>query len=230
MSVEEAKKNAAYQAVDENLMNNKIIGIGSGSTIVYAVKRIADWGKQDIICIPSSFQTTQILIHHGLSIGSLNEFPVVDVTFDGADEIDEDLNLIKGGGGCHVQEKILAYNSKRVIIVADFNKDSKVLGEKWKKGVPIEVIPSSYIPIMKKIEKMKGIPTLRMAVNKAGPIVTDNGNFILDADFSLIKNPLNLELELIRIPGIVETGLFVDMVDGCYIGLEDGSVKKVLKK
>jgi ribose 5-phosphate isomerase A len=227
--VEEAKKNAAFQAVDENLKNNKIIGIGSGSTVVYAVKRIADWNKEDLICIPSSFQATQLIVANGLTLGSLDQYPEVDITFDGADEIDKDLNLIKGGGGCQVQEKILAYNSKRVIILADFNKDSKILGEKWKKGVPIEVIPSAYIPIMKKIVKMKGKPTLRMGVNKAGPVITDNGNFIIDADFGLIKNPLNLELELNRIPGIVETGLFIDMVVACYIGLEDGSVKEVLK-
>lgn len=229
MSVEEAKKNAANKAVDENLKNHKIIGIGSGSTVVYAVKRIADWGKKDIICIPSSFQAKQLIVSNGLPLGSLDQYPEVDITFDGADEIDENLNLIKGGGGCQVQEKILAYNSKRLIILADFNKDSKVLGEKWKKGVPIEVIPGAYIPVMKKIKEMKGVPTLRMGVNKAGPVITDNGNFIIDADFGLIKNPLNLDLDLDRIPGVVETGLFIDMAIACYIGLEDGSVKEVTK-
>ncbi len=229
MSVEDAKKAAAFQAVDENLKNHKIIGIGSGSTVVYVVKRIADWERKDLVCIPSSFQSTQLIVSNGLTLGSLDQYPEVDITFDGADEIDDDLNLIKGGGGCQVQEKILAYNSKRVIIVADFNKDSKILGEKWKKGVPIEVIPGAYVPIMKKIEKMKGVPTLRMGINKAGPVITDNGNFIIDADFGLIKHPLNLELELIRIPGVVETGLFIDMAYACYIGMEDGSVKEVIK-
>ena len=230
MSIEEAKKKAAYQAVDENLANHKIIGIGSGSTVVYAVKRIADWERKDLICIPSSFQATQLIVGNNLQLGSLNQYPEVEITFDGADEIDDNLNLIKGGGGCHVQEKILAYNSKKVIIVADFKKDSKILGEKWKKGVPIEVIPGAYIPIMNKITEMKGVPTMRMGKRKAGPVITDNGNFILDADFGLIKSPLNLELDLIRIPGVVETGLFVDIADACYIGLEDGSVKEVMKK
>ena len=230
MSVEEAKKNAAYQAVDENLKNHKIVGIGSGSTVVYAVKRIADWNRDNLICIPSSFQATQLIISNGLTLGSLNQYPEVEIIFDGADEIDDDLNLIKGGGGCQVQEKILAYNSKKVIIVADFTKDSKVLGEKWKNGIPIEIIPSAYIPIMKKIGDMKGKPKLRMGVNKAGPIVTDNGNFIIDADFGLIKNPINLELDLLRIPGVVETGLFINLADACYIGLEDGSVKEVIKE
>jgi len=229
MSIEEAKKNAAFQAVDENLRNNKIIGIGSGSTVVYAVKRIADWNKKDLICIPSSFQAKQLIIANGLNLGCLDQYPEVDVTFDGADEIDGDLNLIKGGGGCHTQEKILAYNSKILVIVVDFNKDSKVLGEKWKKGIPIEILPEAYIPIMKKLTEMKGKPVLRMGVNKAGPVITDNGNFIIDVDFGLVKSPLNLELDLVRIPGIVETGLFIDIVDACYIGLEDGSVKKVLK-
>ena len=227
--IDKAKKNAAYQAVDENLKNYKIIGIGSGSTVVHAAKRIADWDRKDLICIPSSFQAIQLIVTNGLTLGSLDQYPEVDITFDGADEIDDDLNLIKGGGGCQVQEKILAFNSKRFIIVADFTKDSKILGEKWKKGVPIEVIPGAYIPIMKKIVEMKGKPTLRMGVNKAGPIITDNGNFIIDADFGLIKTPLNLELVLIRIPGVVETGLFIDMADACYIGMEDGTVKEVKK-
>jgi ribose 5-phosphate isomerase A len=229
MSKEEAKKNAAFQAVDEILANNKIIGIGSGSTIVYAVKRIADWDRKDIVCIPSSFQATQLIVEHGLPLGSLNQYPIVDVDFDGADEIDKDLNLIKGGGACQVQEKILAYNSKKLVIVADYTKDSKVLGEKWKNGVPLEIIPNAYFPIMKKVIGMKGTPTLRMGVNKAGPVITDNGNFIIDADFGLIRNPINLELDLKRIPGVVGTGLFVDMVDACYIGQEDGSVKEIMK-
>ena len=229
MSVEDAKKNAAHMAVDENLKNHKIVGIGSGSTVVYAVKRIADWNRENLICIPSSFQAKQLIVENGLTLGSLDQYPEVEITFDGADEIDVNLNLIKGGGGCQVQEKILAYNSKKLIILADYTKDSKVLGEKWKKGVPIEVIPEAYVPIMRKITEMKGKPKLRMAVNKAGPVVTDNGNFIIDADFGLIKNPLNLELDLIRIAGVVETGLFVDMAIACYIGLKDGSVKEVLK-
>ncbi len=229
MSIEDAKKNAAHKAVDENLKNNKIIGIGSGSTIVYAVKRIADWNRPDLICIPSSFQAKLLIVQNGLTLGSLDQYPEVEITFDGADEIDANMNLIKGGGGCQVQEKILASNSKRLIIVADYTKDSKILGEKWKKGVPVEVIPEAYIPIMKKIVKMKGKPSLRMGINKAGPVVTDNGNFIIDADFGLIKNPMNLELELIQIPGVVGTGLFIDMVVACYIGLKDGSVKEVLK-
>jgi ribose 5-phosphate isomerase A len=229
MSIEEAKKAAAFQAVDENLKNHRIVGIGSGSTVVYAVKRIADWNKKDLICIPSSFQATQLIVSNGLTLGSLDQYPEIDITFDGADEIDANMNLIKGGGGCQVQEKILAYNSKRLIIVADFTKDSKVLGEKWKKGVPLEVIPSAYVPIKKKITEMKGKPTLRMGVNKAGPVITDNGNFIIDADFGHIKNPHNLESELQKIPGIVETGLFINMALACYIGMEDGSVKEVIK-
>jgi ribose 5-phosphate isomerase A len=229
MSVEDAKRAAAFQAVDENLKNHKIVGIGSGSTVVYAVKRIADWGRKDLICIPSSFQATQLIVANGLALGSLDQYPEVEVTFDGADEIDANLNLIKGGGACQVQEKILAYNSKRLIIVADFTKDSKYLGEKWKKGIPIEVIPSAYVPIMKKIAEMKGKPVLRMGVNKAGPVITDNGNFIVDADFGIIKNPLNIDIELKKIPGVVETGLFINMALACYIGMEDGTVKEVIK-
>ena len=99
------------------------------------------------------------------------------------------------------------------------------MGEQWKKGVPLEVIPSAYVPVMKKIEKMGGKPVLRMAKAKAGPVVSDNGNFIIDADFGLIKEPETLELELKMIPGIVETGLFIKMAVKAFFGQEDGSVK-----
>ena len=119
----------------------------------------------------------------------------------------------------------MAYNSKRFVVVADHRKESTVLGDKWKKGVPIEVIPRAYEPIKRKIEKeFGGKATLRMAVNKAGPVVTDNGNFVLDADFGHIQNPKDLDDKLQKIPGVVETGLFVGMAEKAYIGLEDGNV------
>lgn len=231
--IEIGKKNAAIKAVDENVRKNMIIGIGSGSTVVYAVQRLGEINREKSLalkCIPSSFQAYQLIIENKLDLGSLDQFPEIDIDLDGADEIDKDLNLIKGGGGCLVQEKIVASNSKELIIIGDFRKNSETLGMNWKKGVPIEVIPMAYFPIMAKLENLGGKPMLRMATSKSGPLITDNGNFIIDADFGKISNPVALNTKLLSIPGIVDTGLFTGMTSKAYIGLEDGNVLTLVRK
>jgi ribose 5-phosphate isomerase A len=224
--IEVGKNNAAIKAVEENIKKNMIVGIGSGSTVVYAVKRLGELNKEkdlNLKCIPSSFQAYQLIIENNLDLATLEQHPEIDVDFDGADEIDKDLNLIKGGGGCLVQEKIIASNSKEIIIIADFRKDSDILGTNWRKGVPIEIIPMAYYPIMKKLEK-NGKPQLRMAKSKSGPLVTDNGNFIIDVDFGKIKNPIELNQNLLSISGVVDTGLFIGLASKAYIGTQDGKV------
>ena len=226
------KKNAAEKAVVENVKENMVVGIGSGSTVVYAVNKIAELNKKNNLnlkCIPSSFQSYQLIIENGLNLVSLDQYPEIDLDIDGADEIDKDLNLIKGGGGCLVQEKIIASNSKKLVIIADFRKVSEKLGENWRNGVPIEVIPMAYKPIMKKLENLEGKPVLRRAQSKAGPLVSDNGNFIIDVDFGTIKNPSELNNKIRLIPGVVDTGLFINMASKAYIGKEDGNVL-ILKK
>lgn len=231
-SIEEAKKKAAIAAVDEFIQDNMIVGIGSGSTVVYAVERIAERVKKEnlkLVCIPTSFQSTQLIVEHGLILGDLSRYPEIDVDIDGADEVDSRLNLIKGGGGCQTQEKIVASASKKLVIIADYRKDSNILGEQWKKGIPLEVIPLGYVPVMKKIEKLGGKPVLRMAKMKAGPVVSDNGNFIIDADFGLIEQPEILEQKLKTIPGIVETGLFINMAVKAFFGQENGTIKSRAK-
>jgi ribose 5-phosphate isomerase A len=225
--IEKAKKNAAEKAVENHIQKKMIVGIGSGSTIVYAVKRIAEMNRKEDLnlkCIPTSFQAYQLIIENDLNLVSLDQYPRIDIDIDGADEIDKHLNLIKGGGGCLVQEKIIASNAKKVIVVADFRKNSTFLGEKWRKGVPIEVIPKAYVPLLGKFEKMGGNPVLRMAKAKAGPLITDNGNFIIDVDFGKIKNPPELNHNLLNIPGVVDTGLFISMTSKAYIGQKDGEI------
>ncbi|KKN00428.1 hypothetical protein LCGC14_1137890 [marine sediment metagenome] len=230
--IEKGKKNAAINAVEENVKKNMVLGIGSGSTVVYAVERIAEMNSKEELnlkCIPTSFQSHQLIVEHDLTLVSLDQFPEIDLDIDGADEIDKDLNLIKGGGGCLVQEKIIASNSKKLVIVADFRKNSKKLGENWKKGVPVEIIPISYVPLMRKLEKLGGTPILRMAQAKTGPVVSDNGNFILDVDFGVISNPKELNLKILTIPGVVDTGLFIDLASKAYIGKQDGNVLTLVK-
>jgi len=232
MSLEKAKQLAAFKAVDECVDDNTVIGVGSGSTIVYAVQRLqerVETMKLNVICIPTSFQARQLIIKHKLVLGELEMYPVLDVAIDGADEVDTDLTLIKGGGGCLLQEKIIASCAKKLVIVADYTKDSKRLGEQYKQGVPIEVVPLAFVPIKQKIESLFGGQlNLRMAIAKAGPCVTDNGNFILDWNFPADEkfNWEEVNRTIISIPGVVETGLFVKMVHKAYFGCADGTVRE----
>lgn len=232
MALNEAKRIAAYKAVDEWVKNNTAVGIGSGSTVVFAVKRLAERVLQEglkVICVPTSFQARQLIVEHKLPLGDLDTSPRLDCAIDGADEVDANLTLIKGGGGCLLQEKIVASCADRMIVIADYTKNSQQLGEQYKKGIPIEVVPLAYIPIRYKVEELfGGKAQLRMAVAKAGPCVTDNGNFILDWHFDQTKN-YNWETvnrDLVQIPGVVETGLFVKMAQKAYFGMKDGSVKE----
>ncbi|KAH0949068.1 hypothetical protein HN011_004702 [Eciton burchellii] len=230
-ALENAKKIAAYKAVNEYVQNDTVIGIGSGSTIVYAVQRLAERVKEErlnVICIPTSFQARQLILKNHLTLGDLEVYPKLDCAIDGADEVDAKMNLIKGGGGCLLQEKIVASCAKQFIIVADYTKNSQKFGEQYKKGIPIEVVPMAYVPIQNKIEETYGgTIKIRMALLKAGPVITDNGNFILDWQFpeNLTDwNKINMEISLI--PGVVETGLFINMAEKAFFGMLDGTVKE----
>jgi len=228
-SVESAKRKAAYAAVDEFVRDSHVVGIGSGSTVVYAVERLLQRVREEklnVVCVPTSYQATQLIVSGGLTLSDLSRHPVLDVDIDGADEVDASLNLIKGGGACQTQEKIVASCAKQFVVIADYRKESKKLGEQWKKGVPIEVLPFACIPVSNRIVTLGGRPALRMGQQKAGPVVTDNGNFVIDADFGVIEpgavSDLNLKLKMI--PGVVETGLFVGMACKAFFGQADGSV------
>lgn len=230
MSLESAKKAAAYRAVDEYVKNNSVVGVGSGSTVIYAAERLAQRVKEEKLhlkCIPTSFQARQLIINHNLILTELEIDPVVDVCIDGADEVDASMNLIKGGGGCLLQEKIVASCAKEMIVIADYTKNSSKLGDQYKKGIPIEVVPMAYKPIKQRIEeKYGGKLDLRMAVAKAGPVVTDNGNLILDwKEYNQNSNWEEVNKDILMIPGVVETGLFIKMAKKAYFGLADGSVK-----
>uniref|UniRef100_A0A8C7CTB0 ribose-5-phosphate isomerase n=1 Tax=Oncorhynchus kisutch TaxID=8019 RepID=A0A8C7CTB0_ONCKI len=208
---EEAKKLAGYAAVDNHVQNNQVVGVGSGSTIVYAVDRLAERVRQEklnIVCVPTSFQARQLILQHGLTLSDLDRHPELDVAIDGADEVDAILTSV--------------FHWKMCLNV---EKDSSVLGQQWKKGVPIEVIPMAYVPVSRTIAKrFGGEAVLRMAISKAGPVVTDNSNFILDWKFEHTHNWKEVNIAIKMIPGVVETGLFVGMAERVYFGMEDGNV------
>lgn len=227
--VEQAKKVAAYKAVDENFPENaKVIGIGSGSTVVYVAERIGQLkNKTSFVCIPTGFQSKQLIIDNGLTLGAIEQFPKVDIAFDGADEVDKDLNLIKGGGACLFQEKLVASAAEKFIVVADYRKKSpSKLGIQWRKGVPIEIVPNSYARVTDELNKLgaKSVVLRQGGSAKAGPVVTDNNNFLIDADFGEISDPVELHNKVKLLVGVVETGLFTKMTTKAYFGEENGDV------
>jgi len=233
---ERSKRDAGRRAVDDHVRAGMAVGVGSGSTIVYAVQRLAEraWGDEALAvrCVPTSFQSRQLLVAAGLSVTDLDAAPELDVAIDGADDVDPALNLIKGGGGCHTQEKIVASAARVFVVIADFRKRSPaLLRGAWRRGVPVEIVPSALPTVTRAVRALGGEPRLRAgAPGKAGPTVTDNGGFILDCDWEggLPRAPADMHAAIKLIPGVVETGIFAGMASACYFGCEDGSVEVVV--
>lgn len=237
--MEGAKRLAAFAAVDRHVgLEHKVIGIGSGSTVPYVVDRIVAQGpkaNKARVFIPTGFQSKELIISAGLVLGDVDQYARIDVTIDGADEVDNDLHSIKGGGACQLREKVLAEAADTWVIVADYRKNSQVLGTNWTQGIPIEVAPFAYAKVLTNLANM-GSPAkfsngkiglnLRMGVKKAGPVVSDNGNFIIDAPFppEMMKDPVDLLHRIKMLTGVVEVGLFCNMAKAAYFGNEDGSV------
>ena len=223
--IEKEKKNAALEAV-KHVKDGFIVGLGSGSTAAYAIEEIGKRIKHEalrVLGVPTSYQALLLAVKHRIQITTLEEHPTLDLTIDGADQIDEELNLIKGMGGALAREKIVAFASKKLVIVADESKKVKVLGEN-NHPVPIEVLPFATPIVMRKIGEIGGKPILREGTKKVGPVITDNGNVIIDVDFGIIHNPAELERKL-KFPGVVETGLFVRMANVVYLGKHSGVEK-----
>jgi len=222
-----AKIAAAKEAV-KYVKDGMILGMGSGSTIANAIsflqERILNEGLK-IKVIPTSSQSFFLLKDNKIPITTLNEYPEVDLAIDGADEVDQNLNLIKGGGGALTQEKIVDSSAKKLIIIVDKTKMVNVLGQF---PLPVEVIPCALTKVLNFLRELTTEVTVRNAVKKLGPVVTDNGNYIVDAKFHKIKDPKSLEMQLNNCPGIVENGLFIDMTDIVLVGTEN-EVKKVIK-
>ena len=215
---EEAKKRAAIEAV-KHVRDGFVLGLGSGSTVAYSIQEIGKRIKLEglhLLGVPTSHQAFMLALCNGVPVTTLDEYPQIDLAIDGADQIDRELDLIKGMGGALTREKIVGSAAKRFIVVADETKLTDKLGVG--QPVPVEVLPFASSVVMSRLVKMGGKVVLRGSEGKVGPVVTDNGNFILDADFGLIKNPRELDFKVKSVPGVVETGLFIDMVDIVYVG------------
>ncbi|MCJ7793395.1 ribose-5-phosphate isomerase RpiA [Candidatus Bathyarchaeota archaeon] len=224
--VQEAKRKAALEAV-KHVKDGFIVGLGSGSTAAFAIEALGERMKREklrVMGIPTSYQAFLLAVECGIPITTLDEHPEIDVTIDGADQITPELNLIKGMGAALAREKIVAASSKLNIIIADEQKKVKVLGEN-NQSVPIEVLPFAISLVKRKIIAVGGKPVLREGKGKLGPVITDNGNAILDANFGEIAKPGELDAKLKMIPGVVETGFFVGLTDIVYLGTSSAVVK-----
>jgi len=228
--VENEKRNAALAAV-KHVKNNFVVGLGSGSTAAYAIEALGERIKREkiqLLAVPTSYQAFLLAVNYGITITTLEEHTIIDLTIDGADQIDPKLNLIKGMGAALAREKIVASASKQNITIADKNKKVKALGEN-NHPVPVEVLPFAISSVKRKIEKIGGTPVLREGKGKLGPVITDNGNAVVDAVFGVIDNAERLEKQLKMIPGVVETGLFIGLANIAYVG-SNSSVEKIEKK
>jgi len=226
--LEDAKKRAAIEAV-KHVKNDQIMGLGSGSTAAYAVQEIGKLIRQKrwrILGVPTSHQAFLLAVDCGIQVTTLDEHPQLDLTIDGADQIDPDLNMIKGMGGALAREKIVALASKQNVIVADETKLVKKLGDNH--PIPVEVLPFAATTTISKIREAGGKPVIRMGTGKVGPVVTDNGNYILDVWMRRINDPRELDAKLKFISGVVETGLFIGVADLVYVGTRD-TVRRLQK-
>jgi ribose 5-phosphate isomerase A len=219
-----AKVNAAKSAVTL-IPSSGAIGLGSGSTVAIFAEELGrktSKGEVEVRVVPSSYQAYQLAVEHRIPLTNLDLDPNLLLTVDGADEVDKNLNLTKGGGGALFQEKVVASASQQLIIIVDESKLVDHLATKFQ--IPVEILPFSLGVVLQKIKALGITPTLRQAEKKIGPVVTDNGNFILDLKFPKpIADPAKVAVDLKMIPGVVETGLFIDMADEVHVGKEDGA-------
>ena len=202
------------------------LGLGSGSTTAYALevlgRRIQDEGL-DVRGVPTSFATERRARAHGISLTSLDDDSTLDLALDGADEVDDAFRLIKGGGGAHSREKVVAHQAERFAVLVDPTKEVDRLGTEV--PVPVEVLPMAVTPVMRTLEEAGAAPTLRTADAKDGPVVTDQGLWIIDAQFpNGISAPADLDRMLNDRPGVLDHGLFLDMATDVLTGHPDGTM------
>lgn len=214
------KKLVGHEAA--KLVNDgDVVGLGTGSTTHYFIEKLGDRMKKEelkILGIPTSYQSFFLARKWGIPLTTLEEHDL-DLAVDGADEVDPHLNLIKGGGAAHTLEKIVDASAEKFVVVVDESKMVEKLGAF---PVPVEVIPQALRVVEEQVKKMGGAPKLRMAQRKDGPVITDNGNLVVDIDFGLIEQPEKLEIRLNSIPGVVENGIFTGMADKVIVGTVKG--------
>jgi ribose 5-phosphate isomerase A len=219
--LQDRMKQAVAEAAVEQIRDGMVLGLGSGSTAALMIQalgaKLRRGDLHNIVGVTTSFQGEVLAAELGIPLKSLNAIDRIDLAIDGADEVDPSFQLIKGGGACHVQEKLVACRADRFVVVVDSTKlvDTLNLGFL----LPVEVLPGAWRQVQGQLKEMGADAQLRMAVRKAGPVVTDQGNVVLDAKFAGgITSPASLEKEINNLPGVLENGLFVDITDQVLVG------------
>lgn len=213
-------KRLAGEAAAKLVKSGMVAGLGTGSTVAWTIKRLGERVKEeglDFWGVATSFQAENLAIASGIKLTTLNSHPVLDLAIDGADQVDASLYVIKGGGAAHTREKVVACSARRFVIVAD---ESKFV-EKLTWPVPVEVLPFAFRLVERRLRELGGEPVLRLGKMKDGPVITDNGNFVIDVDFGAIEEPATLAAKISPIPGVVEHGIF-DNLDELYLARAGG--------
>ncbi len=213
-------KKMAGEKAAEYVQNGMALGLGTGSTVRYFVERLGEMVREglDVVGVPTSERTENLARQVGVPLTTLEETPTLDLAVDGADEVDPNLNLIKGMGGALLREKIVASSSREFIVIAD---DSKLVHKLGTKGpLPVEITQFGWTSVKEWVSKLGCVPDLR--IEKGSPYLTDNHNYLLECKFKWIDDPYDLDKKLQSIPGVVETGLFLKMACRAIIGKESG--------
>jgi ribose 5-phosphate isomerase A len=215
-------KQIAGEKAAEYVKDGMVVGLGTGSTAYWVVKKVGEMVEEglNIRAVSTSEETKKLAEESNIPLVSLADVKYIDLTIDGADEVDSNLNLIKGGGGALVREKIVAHNSKKLIIIVD---ESKIVEKLGAFPLPVEVVHFGADKTLINLEKFDCQPKLRK--ENGENFNTDNHNYIIDCNFEEIENPRKLNNELNELPGVVETGLFVDMADKVIMGTNQGELK-----
>ena len=226
MSMNEAKQAAGERAASF-VRTGMHVGLGTGSTTAYALRAIGRRVREDslhVMGVPTSFASEHLAREYGIPLTSLDEVESLDLALDGADEVSPTMDLIKGRGAAHTREKVVAAQAERFIVLTDPSKDVEVLGEK--RVVPVEILPMATGPVRRCLEAMGASVTLRMGQQKDGPVVTDQGLWILDASFEDgMEDSHAVDRTLRDTPGVLDHGLFLGMATDILVGHPDGTVE-----
>ena len=223
-------KQIVADAAIKEVKSDMILGLGSGSTAALMIKSLAkeirSGSLKNLKGVATSFQSEVLALELDIPIIDLASVSQIDLAIDGADEVDPGFQLIKGGGACHVREKLVASKANKLLIVVDETKLVKNLNLSF--PLPVEVLPNAWKHVQEVISGINGSSTLRMATKKAGPVVTDQGNLILDVFFKGgIKNPKDIAMAINNNPGVLENGLFIDLTDKVLVGKIEENVPVV---
>ncbi len=213
-------KQAVAKAAADRVQSGMVVGLGTGSTTAFVIEflgdRLRNGELSNIRGVPTSFQASVLAKQYGIPLVTLDDVTKIDVAIDGADEVDPAKNLIKGGGAAHTREKIVDSLADQFLVVVDSSKLVERLGSTF--PVPVEVLPLALSPVSRALTALGGKPELRMGVKKDGPVITDQGNFVLDVTFAEIADAAALEKTINNIPGVLENGLFVNVADVVLVG------------